>query len=299
MNNRVIRTFALALVMGVTPMALADTYTPIDFPGAVTTDLGAINESGVMVGSYTDGTGASHGFKFDGDTFAAFDYPGAISTAATSVNSRGDIAGFFLDAAKQWHGFVLSDGDFFVQDYPGATTGTFTLGIGANGTLVGEFKTGQIFGQLGFAWILRDGQYMQLTPPDCSGAPPPHPVQAFALSINPRGDVVGRLIDAAGRQCAWRLDKHGEYTILHVPGASITNAKGINPSGEVVGVYRLGVNHGFVLGPKDTTSFITIDFPGASATRAQGINARGDIVGTYALTGPQGTGHGFLLERDE
>jgi len=118
-------------LMSVARMAFVDTYTPIDFPGAVATDLGAINESGVMVGTYTDGTGASHGFKFDGDTFAAFGYPGAT--------------------------------------------------IGANGTLVGEFKTGQVFGQLGFAWILRDGQYMQLTPPDCSGAPPPHPVQAFAL----------------------------------------------------------------------------------------------------------------------
>ena len=215
------------------------------------------------------------------------------------MNSRGDVAGFFLDASNQWHGFVLSDGDFFMQDYPGATTGTFTLGIGANGTLVGEFKVGQAFGQLGFAWILRHGQYTQLTPPDCSGATPPHPVQAFATSINPRGDVVGRLIDAAGRQCAWKLDKHGEYSILQAPGASLTNARGINPVGEVVGVYRLAANHGFVLGPEDITGFTTIDFPGAASTRALGINPRGDIVGTYALAGPAGTGHGFLLERDD
>ena len=300
MKNKVIQTIALAALMSVAPAVLADTYTTIDFPGAITTDLAGINASGVMVGSYTDSIGASHGFQVDGDTFTAFDYPGAISTTAISVNSRGDVAGFFRDSTNQWHGFVRSDGIFFVQDYPGATTGTFTLGIGANGTLVGEFKTGQAFGQLGFAWILRDGQYTQLTPPDCSGATPPNPVQAFATSIDPRGDVVGRLIDAAGRQCAWKLDKHGEYSILQVAGASLTNARGINPIGEVVGVYRLGgVNHGFVLPPGDTTSFTTIAFPGAASTRALGINARGDIVGTYALVGPTGLGHGFLLERDD
>ncbi len=291
-----ILTFALAAYACVATAALGDTYTAIDFPGASTTDLSGISALGVMVGSYTDSTSVSHGFTFDGDTFAAIDYPGAISTTAISVNSRGDVAGFFQDATNQWHGFVLSDGVFFAQNYPGATTGTFTLGIGANGTLVGEFKTGQAFGQLGFAWILRHGQYAQLTPPDCSDGAPPQPVQAFATSVNPRGDVVGRLIDLAGRQCAWKMNKEGTYRTIQFPGASLTNARGINPVGEVVGVYRLAnVNHGFLLA-EDDFNFTTIDFPGAASTRALGINSRGDIVGTYALVGPLGVGHGFLLQ---
>jgi uncharacterized membrane protein len=292
MNIRTIQTLTLATLLSVAASALADTYMTIDFPGAISTDLSGINSSGVMVGSYTDTTGASHGFKFDGDTFTAIDYPGSTLTAVFSVNPRGDVAGYFRDAGNQWHGFVLSDGDYFVQDYPGATTGTFTLGISADGTLVGEFKTGQTFGQLGFAWMLRNGQYAQLTPPGS--------VHAFATSINPRGDVVGRLIDAAGQQLAWKLDKKGTYSILQVPQASLTNARGINPKGEVVGVYRAnGVNHGFVLGQDDVTSFTTIDFPAATSTRALGINSRGDIVGTYALVGPLGSGHGFLLKRDD
>ena len=299
MNVRTIRVLALSALISIAPVALGDTYTAIDFPGAATTEVSGINSSGVMVGSYTDNMGSTHGFKLDGDTFTGFDYPGAITTFAFSVNARGDVAGSFLDATNQWHGFVLSDGDYFVQDYPGATTGTFTFDISANGTLVGEFKVGQVFGQLGFAWILRRGQYTQLTPPDCNGGTPPQPVHAFATSVNPRGDVVGRLIDAAGRQCAWKLDKHGAYSIIQVPGASLTNARGINPKGEVVGVYRLGVNHGFVLPADDVTNFTTIDFPGATATRALAINSRGDIVGSYALIGPQGGDHGFLLERDD
>lgn len=299
MKARTIRLLATGALVGAATAALAvDTYTPIDYPGAIATDASGINASGEIVGTYTDGSNVSHGFRLRDGIFTTIDYPGATNTFALSVNSRGDVAGFFLESPNQWHGFVLSDDGYFVQDYPGATTGTFTLGINANGTLVGEFKVGQTFGQLGYAWILRHGQYTQLTPPDCLGGPPPTPVQAFATSAAGRGDVVGRLIDTAGRQCAWKLDKDGTYTAFGYPSATLTNARGINARGEVVGVYRLGVNHGFVLPPNDFTGFTTIDFPGAASTRALGINSCGDIVGTYARSGPAGTGHGFLLVRD-
>src|SRR5205823_10825731 len=134
---------------------------------------------------------------------------------------------------------------------------------------VGEFKVGQAFGQLGFAWTLRQGQYTQLIPSESA--------RAFATSINSRGDVVGRMIDTAGRQLAWKLDKEGTYTVFQFPGASLTNARNIYAKGDVVGVYFLGgLNHGFVLPPDDFTHFTTIDFPGAVTTRALGINSNGD-----------------------
>src|SRR5262245_51585598 len=183
------------VLMAAAATALADTYVPIDFPGAISTDPSGISSSGEIVGAYTDASNVVHGFRLDRGKFATIDYPGAISTGVVSINSRGDIAGYFLDATNQYHGFVLSRGSYFVQDYPGATTGSFTLGIGADGTLVGEFKLGQVFGQLGFAWIMRHGQYAQLTPPGSAFA--------FATSVNARGDVVGRLIDTAGAQNAW------------------------------------------------------------------------------------------------
>ena len=149
---------------------------------------------------------------------------------------------------------------------------------------------GQVFGQLGFAWIMRHGQYIQLIPPGSAFA--------FATMVNSRGDVVGRLIDTAGAQTAWKLDKDGTYHVFQFPGATITNARNINSKGEVVGVYRAGVNHGFVLAPGDFSNFTTIDFPGAVGTRAIGINSCGDIVGTYG-SGAQGLGHSFLLVRDD
>ena len=143
MSTKTIQSILSGALMAIAAAALADTYTPIDFPGALTTDASGINSRGEIVGTYTDAGNVVHGFRLRHGVFSTIDYPGAINTTAIAVNASGDIAGFFLDAANHWHGFVLSDGRYFAQDYPGATTGTFTLGIGANGTLVGEIKTGR------------------------------------------------------------------------------------------------------------------------------------------------------------
>src|SRR5439155_20015031 len=67
MNSRTIQILPLAAVMFVAPATLAGTYTPIDFPGADSTEVAGISASGVMVGSYTDSSGSTHGFKLVGD----------------------------------------------------------------------------------------------------------------------------------------------------------------------------------------------------------------------------------------
>jgi hypothetical protein len=64
---------------------------------------------------------------------------------------------------------------------------------------------------------------------------------------------------------------------------------GINPAGDLVGLYGAGgTTHGFLL---HEGTFTTIDVPGASSTLAFGINPRDDIVGQYSAGG---TNHGFL-----
>lgn len=109
-------------------------------------------------------------------------------------------------------------------------------------------------------------------------------------------------------------------------------ANGINPRGDVVGIYVLGMFRGYLLrqgvftpidiaGASFTEPFrinaqgdiagdygsntgrrafvlqqgqlTTFDFPGASSTTVFGINARGDVVGDYS----DGQTHGFLLRR--
>jgi uncharacterized membrane protein len=87
------------------------------------------------------------------------------------------------------------------------------------------------------------------------------------------------------------------YAAIDVPGATLTNAQGINSRGDIVGFYVSSARtHGFLLSEGTLTA---IDYPGAAYTDARGINARGEIVGAYRLPGePAVNFHGYLRSRD-
>jgi uncharacterized membrane protein len=88
------------------------------------------------------------------------------------------------------------------------------------------------------------------------------------------------------------------YTTFDFPGATFTNAQGINAGGEIVGFYNDSASpsrtHGFLL---SGGSFHSIDVPDSRATIARGIGPGGDIVGTYQRQNESGgvPSHGFLL----
>src|SRR5215472_5727743 len=70
------------------------------------------------------------------------------------------------------------------------------------------------------------------------------------------------------------------FTTIDVPGATFTQASGINNAGQIVGVFSdaPAVNQGFL---KDGATFTTIGVPGVSNTQAHGINDLGQIVGLF------------------
>ena len=94
------------------------------------------------------------------------------------------------------------------------------------------------------------------------------------------------------------------FTTIDFPGATQTDAHGINARGDIVGGYaNPGENttlpggslpHAFLL---SRGHFSNIDFPGATYTFASRNNARGDIVGWYSSA--DNLGHGYLLSGDE
>src|SRR5690242_18583626 len=88
------------------------------------------------------------------------------------------------------------------------------------------------------------------------------------------------------------------FTAIDFPGATSTQAWGINQNGDSVGFYVSAdkATHGFL---RSRGEFSSIDFPGASFTKANGISPRGDIIGDYAatLTG-SGPHHGFVLSKE-
>ena len=76
----------------------------------------------------------------------------------------------------------------------------------------------------------------------------------------------------------------GTFSNVDFPGASETQAIGVNDAGQIVGDYfdAASVEHGFV---SSGGTFTAIDFPGAIGTSAAGINAAGDIVGVWSTEG--------------
>src|SRR6266849_4738444 len=69
------------------------------------------------------------------------------------------------------------------------------------------------------------------------------------------------------------------FTPIDFPGASLTEAFGISPEGDIAGFYSNATGiHGFLL---SKGAFTPIDFPGAFFTSAAGISPRGDVAGRY------------------
>jgi probable HAF family extracellular repeat protein len=65
----------------------------LDYPGAVQTVPTSINDSGAIVGYYTDSSGQSHGFLYVNGNWATLDYPKASGTSLTGISNAGEIVG--------------------------------------------------------------------------------------------------------------------------------------------------------------------------------------------------------------
>jgi hypothetical protein len=118
---------------------------------------------------------------------------------------------------------------------------------------------------------------------------------SMSNGATPDGTVItGLYTDMMTGKARSYIISGGAFAPFDVPGSVATSAWDMNPSGEIVGVYRDGSSkvHGFL-----TTGgrFFSIDYPapGVRATQAFGISPQGDVVGAYVDAA--GVMHGFLL----
>src|SRR5262249_35421910 len=79
------------------------TCTNIDEPSAVAqagygTVLRSINDSGEIVGYFSDSNKVWHGFLYDGTKFTQLDYPQASAPYAEGISDTGQIVGSYTDA---------------------------------------------------------------------------------------------------------------------------------------------------------------------------------------------------------
>jgi hypothetical protein len=253
-------------------IAWAQTYTTVDFPGAIATSLnGGPNPEGTNIGSYTDTSGVTHGFVLEKGVFTSFDPPGSTSTTPNWISPQGTIVGSYNDSIGVSHGFILEGGEYTTVDYPGVTFGTTLTGLSPSGEIVGFYcRTSS---------CTADHSFMESKQGVFTTFDPPGAISSTASTVNPSGVIVGAYTDSGGVGHGYLYN--GKFTTIDFPGATFTFAGANNPKGDIVGEYNdtSGVGHSFLLSKGVFTSF---DPPGTVGfSDAAGINPSGIIVGIY------------------
>jgi len=205
----------------------------------------SLNNRGDIAGSYTDASGASHGYLYNHGRITDIEFPGGFNTQAYGVNDLRQVIGVFTDSAKAPHAFLLRKGVYKQIDLPNGLQ-TVPFSINDSTKIVGQFvNVAQTTGH-GFL-RLKDGESTLYDAPHAA------PNSTYLISINNLNQIVGFYNDNAGKYHNFLLD-HKKLTQLKIPGsfqASFASFQTINDSDEIVGYYNDAKNvaHGFVATP--------------------------------------------------
>lgn len=83
------------------------TFVVVNLGNHSNTQVLGINNAGIVVGSFADARGRTHGFvRVNQKVLRVVDIPGSTSTVVNGLNNRGLIVGFFTDRHKNTLGFV-------------------------------------------------------------------------------------------------------------------------------------------------------------------------------------------------
>ncbi len=216
--------------------------------------------------------------------------PGAVQTQVTGLNDRGVTVGFFstqnhANMVNNNFGFYAMNGMFHRVNFPTHALGKppvqQLLGVNDRDVAVG-FYTNRAGNNRGYEYNIMTRQFRRVLVP---GAPAgPMGPSLTATAINNRGDVAG-FYAASGGMTDGFLKTARQFTTLAFPGASMTQAFGVNDRGEVVGGYTTGSGssaktYGFTWSRR--TGFKTVSDPkGIGSTTINGVNDAGDLVGFY------------------
>jgi hypothetical protein len=260
------------------PKAFAS-YASVQLSGAQSTAIYGINDKKSMVGTYTDGGGASHGLLFAKNKVTNIDDPSAQAgtTAAYGINSAGDIVGGYTNGGGVGVGFYYTNGTYS-DIAPAGSQYTNPAGINDSGEIAGLWVDGSGNGH-GFTY--NGSKYTSLDVPGSTFT--------GCWGINNSGQVTCQYGDQYGVINS-ALYNGSSFTTIDVPGAFVTAAHSINKDGNVVFLWQdvYGNNHGALL---DNGSYYVFDVPASagSSTDADGINDSGELVGHFTPTGSSNT----------
>jgi hypothetical protein len=255
-----------------------------------------INNLGHIAGYYGSGQAGqrSRGYvlrpPYSQVRYQPISFPGSVQTQLTGLNDTGVQVGFWSATAGAVDGNVggnlggyLDNGRFQAVSFPardGARPpANQLLGVNDHDIAVGFYTDDRGFDH-GYQYAIATRRFTGVTVPGASSV--------VAAAINNPGRVAGFFTDRAGVTEGFVLGPGGQLSVLSVPRATMTQALGLNDSGEVVGDYQLGTGnratrHGFTW--TERYGFRTVNGPeGAVSTTINGINNAGDLVGYYTDT---------------
>ena len=266
-----------------------------------------INRSGVIAGYFGSGAQGTpnKGYllvKPDGQNdYLNENFPGSVQTQITGLNDRGVTVGFWsdmnnADLVNDNFGFYSIGGRFHTVNFETNDNSTppvnQLLGVNDNDIAVG-FYTDSMGASHGYTYNIRRNRFHRVT---ISGAS-----SVTATAINNWNDIAGFETDSSGNVDAFLMSRDGAVTTLDYPGATTTQAFGVNDSDEVVGLYQDGTGqtattHGFTWTPRH--GFQTVDDPhGVGTTTINGVNDEGQLVGFYV--DPAGNTDGMLATPEQ
>ena len=258
--------------------AINPTFTTIDVPGGWgSVGVSGINTAGEMVGTFAKANNGEnvHSFKLVDGEFTYFDYPGAYGTFAGGINDSGTIVGYAeFNGGLTALGFFY-DGTTFTTYQDSHVPATFAMSLNNAGDVVGG--KGDPGTTRGFQ--MRSGQFRNISPPGGEW------VYVYATATNSSGEVVGW---TAPPDAAFSY-RNGRYLAIAFPGATDTEAHGINDADVIVGWYASSGYNAFAYrGGK----YLSFAYPGAAGTFPSAINLAGQVVGSYTFD--YQTYHGFV-----
>lgn len=255
--------------------------TLVDYPGAVFTDVRAINNSGQIAGYASFDGVNTFGFTYNAGFFTAFPpLPGGVSTYAHGINDSGAVAGGTANEPAGDRGLTLNGGVFTFFQKPGWLN-TNVRFIGNSGLVTGYADDGGT-GTVGFIYNPATSTYVDITVPGS--------ILTIAQGMNAAGQLVGSAVVPGIGAEAFLRQPGGAMSFFQLAGVG-TRARGINDLGVMTGNLNnaSGTFDAFV---GTSLGFELIDVPGASGTAGQAINNAGQVSGFY-LDGA-GNSHGFI-----
>ena len=241
--------------------------TPFNVPGALTTTVNGIDNSGNMVGTYVDQSGVPHGFEFtSAQQLINIDY-GFYETVCYGVVGQ-TVVGAHVTPAGWWQAFYYSQGTFLDLPIKDGVRGSGAYGINVAGLIVGWYQDSNTFVH-GFEWNGKG-------PKGYKTIDAPGMIDTVALAINHKGWITLHGNDSNGLGYGW-LKKGKNLTQMNNGQVDVWPL-GISDTGDIVIAWANGSWHGGLL---LKSGFYTFDEPQSGGTWFTGINTNRNIVGYY------------------